>query len=339
MGGTTVGNGDSVNMPSESAPGSGPTPVKSPDAKLVTPTLVTYFGVKPVAPAAFVKAVRDARIARFADADVQESATLMAAHDADCRRLLALASQLSRPEAVERWLWPVVQRRLKDLVPGEFDLFESNASFVLRSLHRQLSGLLDSKEAEKRKKAEVAFLLGLKWLLAHRGLNVTDAIDEIRLALSIEGEPTRKAARRMLVQGKLSDLRNAAAIATLMGESGREARRALEAETVRLIDMRSELNAAQAENNALKAVIEGMAKERDAFAVRAEQAELMLKDSKQHWGHDMANTKTQQAVFLKGRLSPLLNDAMDALEISPPEAEIALSRVKSAMASIEDALK
>jgi hypothetical protein len=53
----------------------------------------------------------------------------------------------------------------------------------------------------------------------------------------------------------------------------------------------------------------------------------------------MADVRTQQSVFLKERLGPLLNDAVDALEINPPEPRIALKRLKSALASIQEALK
>ena len=241
---------------------------------------------------AFFKAVRDSQVGRFADADVQEAVTRMAAHDGDCRRLMALVSQPGRPDAVERWLWPAVQSRLKELVPGEFDLFETDAASTLRALRRQLSGLLESKEPEKRKRSEAVFMLGLKWLVSQRALDVWTALDEIRLTFLAGGKQTSSAVRRILARARLADLRNAAAVAGLAGDLVHEARRSQDAEIGRQILLRSELDAARAEIAALKATVERITKERDTSADMAERAASLLKDSEQHWGHDMADVRT-----------------------------------------------
>ena len=312
---------------------------QGPKATPVPPTLASYFGAKPVPVGAFFKVVRDSQVGKFADADVQEAATLMAAHDGDCRRLLALASQAGRPDAVERWLWQAVQRRLKELVPGEFDPFEMDATSTLRALRRQLSGLLESREPEKRKRSEAVFMLGLKFLVSQRALDAWTALDEVRLAFLAGGKQTSYAVRRILARGRLADVKSAAAIAGLASELVQEARRSQDAETGRQVLLRSELDDAHAEIAALKSTVEELAKERDASANRAERSASLLKDSEQHWGHDMADVRTQQSVFLKERLGPLLNDAVDALEINPPEPQIAMKRLKSALASIQEALK
>ena len=313
---------------------------RGPKAAPVPPTLASYFGAKPVPAGLFFKVVRDSHIGKFADVDVQEAATLMAAHDGDCRRLLALVSQAGRPDAVERWLWPAVQRRLKELVPGEFDPFEMDAASTLRALRRQLSGLLESREPEKRKRSEAVFMLGVKFLASQRALDAWTALDEVRLAFLTGGkQPTSHALRRVLARGRLADVKNAAAIAGLASELVQEARGSQEIEARRQILLRSELDAAHAEIAALKASVEELKKERDASASRAERSASLLKDSEQHWGHDMADARTQQSTFLKERLGPLLNDAVDALEINPPAPQIAVKRLKSALASIQDALK
>lgn len=312
---------------------------QDPEAKPVPPTLASFFGTKSVPVGAFFKAVRDSQIGKFSDADVRESTTLMVTHDGDCRRLLALASQAGRPDAVERWLWPTVQSRLKELVPGEFDPLDTDAPSALKALHRQLSGLLESKEPEKRKRSEALFMLGLKWLVSQRALDAWTALDEVRLAFFAGAKQVSVAVRRILMQGKLPDVKNAAAIASLATDLVQEARRLQDAESRRQMALRSELAAAQAEIAGLKATVEDLTKERDALAGQAEQVASLLKDSEQHWGHDMADVRTQQSVFLNERLGPLLNDAVDALEIKPPEPQIALKRLKSALASIQEAAK
>lgn len=271
---------------------------QGPKATPVPPTLASLFGAKPVPVGVFFKAVRNSHVGKFSDADVQEAATLMAAHDGDCRRLLTLASQPGRPDAVERWLWPAVQRRLKELVPGEFEPFEMDAASTLRALRRQLSGLLESKEPEKRKRSEAVFMLGLKWLVSQRALEAGTALEEVRLAFLAGGKQTSSAVRRTLARGRLADVKNAAAIAGLASDLLQEARRSQDAEARRQVLLRSELDVAQAEIAALKATIEELAKERDASANRAERTASLLKDSEQHWGHDMADVRTQQNVFL-----------------------------------------
>jgi hypothetical protein len=342
LGGFNFRNGEDVKTPHPEAiqaidPVSETT--RGPKAPLVAPTLASYFGAKPVPVGAFFKVVRDSQVGRFADTDVEEAATQMGEYDGDCRRLLALASQSGRPDAVERWLWPAVQRRLKDLVPGEFDPFGMDAASTLRTLRRQLSGLLESKEPAKRKRSEAVFMLGLKWLASQRALDAWAALDEIRLTFLADGKQTSSVVRRILASGRLADVKNAAAIAGLASDLVQEARKLHDAETRRQVLLRSELDAAQAEIAALKATVEELAKERDASANRAERTASLLKDSEQHWGHDMADLRARQRVFLKERLGPELNDAIDALEIEPPVPQIAVSRLKSALASIQEASK
>ena len=67
------------------------------------------------------------------------------------------------------------------------------------------------------------------------------------------------------------------------------------------------------------------------------ELEKTLFNERQHWGHDLTETKAEQKVLLGERLGPLLNDAIDALEIDPPEPGIALRRMKAAASVIEGA--
>ena len=62
--------------------------------------------------------------------------------------------------------------------------------------------------------------------------------------------------------------------------------------------------------------------------------EQTLAAERQHWGHDLTETKAEQKVLLGERLGPLLEDAIDALEIDPPAPDTARRRVKAALAVI-----
>jgi hypothetical protein len=69
------------------------------------------------------------------------------------------------------------------------------------------------------------------------------------------------------------------------------------------------------------------------------ELEQTLTVERQHWGHDLTETRAKHKILLSERLWPLLEDAIDALEIDPPAPVTALRRTKSALAVIKDVIK
>ena len=59
-------------------------------------------------------------------------------------------------------------------------------------------------------------------------------------------------------------------------------------------------------------------------------------NERHHWGFDLSESRSQTQVLLKERIQPLLEDAVDAMEIDEPA--VALRRVKSALKVIAENL-
>lgn len=89
----------------------------------------------------------------------------------------------------------------------------------------------------------------------------------------------------------------------------------------------------------LLARIARIQEECEAMSVKMIEAQRRLLEKEQHWGHDMVDIKACQTALLRDRLSPLLSDAIDALEMEPQAPHVALRRIKSAQLVIRDAVK
>lgn len=65
-----------------------------------------------------------------------------------------------------------------------------------------------------------------------------------------------------------------------------------------------------------------------------EAAEHQLETERQHWGHDLSETKAEHRMLLSERLAPLISDAIDALEIDPAAPNVALKRLKTVLSLV-----
>jgi hypothetical protein len=61
-----------------------------------------------------------------------------------------------------------------------------------------------------------------------------------------------------------------------------------------------------------------------------------LEIERHHRGHEMAEMLGRKYYLLNVRIAPLLEDAIDALEIDPPVPHLSLRRIKSVLKIIED---
>jgi hypothetical protein len=292
-----------------------------------------------VGAAAFVKAVRAAKVRRFTDDDIAEASRLMATNDPDGRRLCALASQSKLPEAVERWVWTAAQARLKDLVPGDFTPLDPDAGTTFRSLHQHLSPWLGSPDKAQRGRAEILLRLGLTWLLSQRSLDPWTVLDHLRATLFKDKTSAMRAVRKLIARTKMAEIKDAAAVAGLAHETVQAARAEQEADRRRQAVFQSQLASANAEIAELRAKLSAALDERESLSRQLAQAQRQFDESQQHWGHEMVEVKSQQSLLLQERLKPLLSDAIDALEIKPPVPEIALERVMVALSSINEAVR
>jgi len=61
-----------------------------------------------------------------------------------------------------------------------------------------------------------------------------------------------------------------------------------------------------------------------------------LENERHHWGFDLSEERAGHHILLKERIQPLLEDAVDAMEIDEPA--VALRRLKSALKVIAENL-
>jgi hypothetical protein len=242
---------------------------KRSEQPLVDPTLATYFGEKPVLPGLFVKSVKTAKVARFADEDLAEASRLAEQNDPNGARLLSLATQPGLPKVIDRWVWQATIAFiafLKSKVPGAFEPFDPDADATFRRVHRDLAPGLVSGDQQLRQRSETLLLLTLAWLGTERSLDIVGALDILRDTFPGSEASLREAVRKGLVAGKLGNVKRAVAVATLLGRGLRDAKAMLDTERQRRAALEGRLAEAQARIAELSGERDALARERDALA-------------------------------------------------------------------------
>ena len=303
----------------------------------VSPTLVAYFGPSPVSAVAFVKAVKATKISIFPEADVRDSSELMVVNDVDARRLCALVCQSRLPDVINRWIWSAVQQRLKVEIPGAFEADELDPTTTFKLIHSYLSPDLSSSDGPKRSRAEILLRMTMAWLISQRSLALWTVLEVLGSDYFRDASATHRSARRILTRGNIREIKEASSIAGLAQGIIRTAFLQKDQAERRQISLQSQLTSAQAEHTILRDEKAALEQEINGLAEQLASARSQLEESKQHWGHDMVDAKARQNTLLNSRLLPLLNDAVDALEIQPSAPEIALKRLKAALRSIQEA--
>ena len=238
------------------------------DAVPVEPLLQAYFAREPVSAVAFFKAIRAAKVIRFKDHDVLTATELMAINDRDCRRLLALATQNERPDAVSRWLWPAIRERLRAFLPEDFESPELDAERTFATLNRMLATRLASADADQRREGETLLLLALAWLVSQRSLDAWITFSELKHTFFSDAQQAVRAARRVLLRGKITEVKNATAVAALADHTVREARARENDEARRQLSLQSKLTTNEAELETLRSTINLLNNERDAHVTQ-----------------------------------------------------------------------
>jgi len=303
----------------------------------VMPTLSTYFGTPPVSVPAFLKAMKTEKITRFSDTDIANASSMIVEHDSDGARLLALTSQPTLPEAIDRCIWPLVQSKLKSEIPSAFDTAEIDASSTFRLLYEGLTPSILSTEKRRRQKGETLLRLGLRWLLLKRSLDPWTVLEHLGPTFYKDAPAIIRAARRVVGRGKIGDIKLAIGIAALAQDKVRSARGQRDEEAQRTFRLQAQLNESQARLRELKSMLESSERERDQLTAKLLATEQQLVEVQQHAGHDYNAIRSQHRILLVEKIRPLLNDAVDALEIVPPAPTIAINRIKAALSAVDEA--
>ncbi|MBG0793203.1 hypothetical protein IYY11_07385 [Methylocystis sp. H62] len=179
--------------------------------------------------------------------------------------------------------------------------------------------------------------IGVCWLVEKRSLQAWQTAEALLSILFPEGKSASRLAIRAIQKGKSTEFRLAVAMTGLAHElvsaaqEDRDRERQISAGLRdRLAETRSKLERLQAELTLSK-------RELEQRIFKLAEVETTLAAERQHWGHDLSEAKAGQRVLLSERIGPLLQDAVDALEIEPSAPSLALKRMKAVLSIIEEA--
>ena len=303
----------------------------------VQPTLEGYFRETSVSPFAFFKVLRKNKVKRFQSADQEAAGKIMATQDPAAERLWALMSQSSMPEAVHEWIWRAAKSRLTELLGDAFDPRNHDAVEIFKSVLKFIEPRLHAEQKEDRKRAEIFLRLAICCLMEERSLKAWQIAERLRHVFFSDMNAASRVARRAVQKGRSRELRLAVAMTELGDQMVRVADEGHARQRIIAADLRHRLDDAKGKAEALKSDLEDARKTiADLEATIAKQEKTHAAE-RQHWGHDLTEARAGQKVLLGERLGPLLEDAIDALEIEPPAPGTALRRVKAAFAAIEEA--
>lgn len=298
------------------------------------PTISAFFSDPKISPSALFKAIKRQQVKRFAQDDEAQALELMATADPDGGRLWALISQSSLPDAVDRWIWRAAQDRLGTIIGPEFDPTEHDAGTILRVLIDALSPALKAKEKHQRKRAENWLRIGVCWLVEKRSLNAWPVAESVLPVLFNENKRALQVSRRALQRGRSNEFKLAVAMAGLAREIVRAAQAERDAERRAAASLRHQVTEDRSTIEELRSQIASLQNRLTESSEALVAVQAQLEAERQHWGHDLSETKAEQRVLLSERVAPLLSDAIDALEIEPPALHVALKRLKTVLSLV-----
>jgi len=303
----------------------------------ISPTISGYFQEPKATVPAFFKVLRTHDIKRFTQSDEALAVDLMEKMDPTGERLWGLMSQGTLPDSVERWIWGAAQQRLKSVLGEAFDPQDHDADRILKSLRERLAPIVKSEDKIESKSAENWLRLGICWLVERRSLAPWRVAERLLPYLFVDPAAAARMSKRALQRGKPNEFRLAIAMAGLGQEMVKAAQSERDSEKLSAADMRRRLVDAESTIEQLHTETRTLRIELDQKVKDMAAIEAQLAAERQHWGHDLTETKAEQKVLLGERVAPLLSDAIDALEIEPSAPGVALRRMKAILSIISEA--
>ena len=308
----------------------------SSDEIKIPPTLAGYFGEDHASPSAFFKVLRKNDVKRFRPADLEAAAKLMPIKDSEAGRLWSLMAQASPPDPVDAWIWGGAQSRLKEQLGDAFDTQDQDAGRIFKSVLRELSADLSSEKKDDKRRAENILRIAICWLVEKRSLKTWQVAEQLSPVLFRDLKTATRIAQRAIQKGRPGELRIAAAMAALGDQMVKVAEEEQARERQISNDLRHRLDDANRKIEKLRTELEDANSTISEQEAAIAQLQQTLAAERHHWGHDLTETKAEQKVLLRERLGPLLENALEALEMDPPALKTALSRVRSSLTEIKE---
>lgn len=310
------------------------------EAERVPVTQISEFFAQPdVNASQFFKDIKAANVVRFEGDDISRSIELMEHMDADAQRLWSLISQASRPDAVERWIWPAVQNRLKIELGENFDPQANDKEQLLKALCGRFGPRLRSGNAEDGKKALNLLRAGVTWLIETRSLDPWGAVQRLVPIIFKSEALALRAAARAVQLGRANEFKSAVAMAGLGKATLENAVKDRDNERASSNALRLSLADSNARIERLEIELENAKNQLSSSAKALTDIKAQLEAERQHSGHDISQTIAEYQTLLSQRMGPLIADAIDALEIEPPAQSTALKRIKAVQSLIEETSK
>lgn len=246
-------------------------------------------------------------------------------------------SQAKLPGAVDYWIWKAAQSRLSAITEGAVDTEIREASHILNGLIRFTQHYINS-EAPEKKKAGVNWLrIGISWLIEKRQLSPWDAIENVSPLFFTKHADGIRAAKRLVVRGKHNDFRTALIVSSLSQAMVSNIEKEYNIERRTTNDLREQLAKASTELDSLRANNATLKSELLTMSKQLAEAREAHKIERQHWGHDLTESNAHYNLLLTNRIAPLLQEAIEALEVTDIQPRIAIKRMKSVLAIIDEA--
>lgn len=304
----------------------------------IEPSLRAYYAGRTVKAAAWVNAVKTAKLGAFQQADIDETLDTLTSLDPSFAKTRALADVPNPPVAIERWTAHVWRHLLSSRLPAAAAEPFSPAVEQLNAIAGALAPSLRAKNKSENALAENLLQMSLQQLLDKRELDAGEVLRNLNSVFRKDADAEERALRRGVGQrlrkaklGQLKDLTLAFALSDAQGAGVRK----------ELADTRGQITSLKAQldlANDQVATAEAQTADRDHRIRELEQeldrVQKAIHDNQQLAAHGRSEIRGRLRAFLTGRLDQLLTDAFDAANDERPHLEVTRERIESAKAAI-----
>jgi hypothetical protein len=293
---------------------------KDADETTVDPRLQAYFEPDAVQVAAFVRALKKAKIRRFDPDDVTAAEAAIAENDKEGSRLWQLVAHASSWGPISTWVWPFIQSRINIQVGAQVDLSQESPSRILDNLITAISDALSSENRQHAKRAENDLRLAIAWLFERRNADVTDVAAQIhRLFVGAEGDVEGRV-RRAVSTGSKAELQAALAALHLVNDQVLAAKHERDVERRERFDLKGAFDALRESAARDNERIRRLEREKAELERQLEDERTRAESDRRHHAHSSSQRQADVSTSLQ-RVKGLVVEAGEAVQIAMKRAD------------------
>ncbi|RVA59116.1 hypothetical protein EN933_00140 [Mesorhizobium sp. M7A.F.Ca.US.001.01.1.1] len=290
------------------------------DETTVEPRLRVYFGPDAVQVAAFVKALKKAKVRKFDPDDIAIAEVAIADNDKEGSRLWQLVVHASSLGPISTWGWPFIQNRVNTLVGAQVDLSQESPSRILGSIITAISGAFLGENRQYAKRAENDLRLSIAWLLERRNADVTDVAAQVhRLFVGAEGDVEGRV-RKAVSTGSKAELQATIAALHLINDQIRAARHERDVERRERSDLKSALDGLREKVARDTELIRRLEGERAELEQQLYEERTRAESDRRHHAHSSSQRQAEVGTSLQ-RVKGLVVEAGEAVQIAMKRAD------------------